>query len=379
MAKDPSSIRTYKKGGRTIFHDDLNAFGAAAVKVSTIGEGFTEDEGVSQNAKLQRGTSPVVIVDPTEDIPPYSIFGIRGAGNVDRGPITVRIQQQGPSLSTTGSPLTLYTNKDYELKLGEEGYAYPLVTGERYFITYAGSAIPDIGYPCGVETGSYIISSEFSGLVCVSENDTVDLDGGTFSGVWVTLAQQGTLFGIASTGITPYNVLTNTLGKGKVTIHLRDTSAALTVSEAFDPKLTGTVGALDFFELDVRNASGTIAEGEPVILHSVAGVGMLAVSTTGSSPWIGWVTQNIPGAETQMSGAPGSKPGTTVGTNIRLEYLLPDAVITDRAFSNLLDDASAIVEITAFNTCETQIDLDQRVQGKTIFGDFYVDVVCCPP
>ena len=106
---------------------------------------------------------------------------------------------------------------------------------------------------------------------------------------------------------------------------------------------------------------------------------MLAVSTTGSSPWIGWVTQDIPGAPTQMAGAPGSLVGATVGTNIRLEYLLPNATPTARAFSNLLDDASAIIEIIAYNTCETQIDVGQRVQGKTIFGDYYVDVVCCPP
>ena len=375
MTKDPSNIRTYRKGGRQIFSDDLNAFRAATVKVATVGEGFSEDEGLSENTKLVRPTSPVVIEDPAEDIPPFSIFGLRGAGDTQRGPISVRAQQIAANdTSATGSAVTLYTNRNEKITMAEEGWAYPLIPGEREFIVYNGSAIPQIGYPCGVEPGSYIISGEFSGLVCVTKNFTEELDGETYSGVWVTLTQHGTLLGKASTGISPHNTTTNTLGKGKVKVHLRNPSASLVISEALDPKLDGTVGATDYFELDVRNAGGAIALDEPVLLHSVAGVGMLAVPTGGATPWMGWVTQEIPEAEVH---GVASKPGTTDTPNVRLQYLAAGATPTLRTFTDILDDSLAQVNIIAYNICKDAIVVGQRIQGDTIYGDYMVNVVCC--
>lgn len=92
---------------------------------------------------------------------------------------------------------------------------------------------------------------------------------------------------------------------------------------------------------------------------------------------VGWVTTTIPAAAVQTAG---SAPGTTSGTNIRIQQLNDsDPLPANWVFEDCLDGNGAIIEIRSFNICEVDIDASQRVILDYIKGYPFVNCVCCPP
>jgi hypothetical protein len=275
----------------------------------------------------------------SEDIPPFSLFSITsGAASTDV-PVIVKVDRIGESF--TGSLLSIYTNGEQEIKEGKYGYAGHVTNDTRVFchVSSAGE-VPEVGYPCGVQPGSFDLTKEFSGMVCLSTY----ISRFGINGVWCTLASPDGLVALVTSTISKFTTSTKTLGTGQVRVHLRKDSASLILAPARKPTSITAVGGeleygdgdalqyadgadlgysseeISYFDLPVYNlCDDIIAEDTWVTLHSFAGVGLVAIPC--SLNYLTWFHATLASDLTNPTQTPiNIIPGDAIGATRSTSY-----------------------------------------------------------
>ena len=356
---DPIEIRTYSPGDKSISSSDLNTFARFSRTQSSSREGYTHEEGLVTGNTENINTSPIRITALGGALPKYSLIGILSGGAASQ---PILVNATNINHSGDASPLTLYTTGSNSITSGKNGYAYPLVPGERYFCRVSGD-IPKVGHPCGVVPGGSTLSSEFSGLVCISELKT---RYGT-SGVWVSMPQAGNLVAYVEEDLEPFDQDTKTLGKGTAKVHIRNGG-----SEALEVQTNPGVATGDF-EIPVRNVIPALVPKDTlVLLHPYAGVGMLAIPASGVFAFHAWVETSIAAGMPQVEDGTGATAGGTPNNATLQRY-------NGTFFEHILDDGGAEIKISLKNHCGVVIDALQRIEGNWVNGYPFAVVVCCPP
>jgi len=165
MTKDVNGMHDFQ-GGQRVKPSDLNAMLHACRATGQLGEGFSEDGGVSLRQRVAEypnyyefeGSMALGAIEP------YSVFTIKSPSTHVAYPHRVDVAKVGASVQSSG--LLLLTNRDIKIPAGCKGIAWPIA--EMPLKVRVTGSTPTVGSPCGVEPDTYGVTSARSGLVCVS-------------------------------------------------------------------------------------------------------------------------------------------------------------------------------------------------------------------
>jgi len=255
-----------KEKGDRIKHSEWNALIKGPRTEHSMRDGVADGNSTG-SADKHVSTPRTVWAYATEEIPPYSVFGVTGLppesppdayGDYSE-PTRVLIGKIGTT--SIGSHLTLFTNGPITFKAGWN-YATPISMWDTYTLNFEGD-IPPIGHPIGVKPDTYTVEVGRFGFACVGvgpDEDTIKV---------LRVPEPAKVFGKVTEAISPGS--TPTLGEGKIKVFVRGASD-LTTLAVVDPDTGETP-----WELTVYNARPrTYAVGTFVECTNTLGVGLLA-------------------------------------------------------------------------------------------------------
>lgn len=253
----PDTLITHLKGYR-LRADDWNAV-ISAIKALLSGSEFA---GI-QDGDGSHATRPVQAANPnqlwfgctntdSDPIPVYSLFAI--SGNLG----TPNTNQQVVYPSQTGSgkaaaPNLLCTNGSNEINgsgtAGGIGYARIVSDWEEVLCKWTGTQ-PVVGQMCGLEPGTYKVSTDRLGLYCTGSRE---IGSETYVTVY-KVPDPGSVVGKISQTLPRFDVDNQLFGRGKIKVAYRgaDASSGDTLDQAHQAlsPADGTEWELDVFNFN---------------------------------------------------------------------------------------------------------------------------------
>lgn len=278
--------------GQPLPAEYINAFvRACRIPNGTHMQTGVAGEGIHASAYKQTIMRPEVQCTTGADIPAYSIFGIT-EGDVFDNPCELIVEQF--DLEANVNLLGFFTNAEVEIPEDTTGPGYAIGYWDPVLLQVTGE-LPEPGWPCGPQWGTWGVSNTRYGLLCLSLPDENDR-------VWcIRTPDPHAVIGLLQDDVAPFDPSTDTVSEGVVQLKYRDDDNVL--QPALDP-------AGDPFELPVFNISASSYKtGSIVQAIMVMGVGLVLVDAK-SLLW-GRASANIPhyetGKVTLYSGVPGAE------------------------------------------------------------------------
>jgi hypothetical protein len=217
MALNPLTLPILKKGDR------ISAEHYAAV-VRGMQEALMKEH---PDGRKPEDNWKVVLY--TEDIEPWSIFGITEATKTSSEQYFKVAKIEQPLVTPTGGLTILAVNEAQGYRSGTYGYA-KIISAEHYgFVRFEGTA-PQPGHICGVDFGTGLVSADRTGLICIGEPDMYDH-------ISVVRARDPIqVIGCVTQSIGAYNASQKQFGSGKIKIQYRDNTDENRRKVAIDPK-----------------------------------------------------------------------------------------------------------------------------------------------